>query len=318
MKKTILVIILILNINSSAFTLGKLGEFEFKKSHNNLYIMHGPLENPNIKNEGFMNNPALIESKHGLIVIDPGGNYNVGKKILKEIEKISKKQIIASINTHKHGDHWFANKALLEKYPKMKIYAHRNMIRDSKNGSADKWYDILNKLSNNLKGTKPFPFPNEELKDGQVLNIDGEEFRILHPMKAHTNTDIVITHINSKTIFLGDNLMKGRFGGFRKSSSMIGNILLLEKIKQQQELRLYVPGHGQSGKMNDTINPFLNYLKIVVDESKKAYDDDIETYEIKPKVIKLLEDYKQWDAFNNQLGKHLLKAYDEHRINDMQ
>ncbi len=80
--------------------------------------MPGPPMEPNEENEGFMNNPAVIESEHGLIMIDPGGNYNVGKKILAEVEKVSKKPIIAIIDTHKHGDHWFANKTIAEKVSK--------------------------------------------------------------------------------------------------------------------------------------------------------------------------------------------------------
>ncbi len=111
-----------------------------------------------------MNNPAIVESKNGLIVIDPGGNYNVGKKVLAEIEKVSKKPIIAILNTHKHGDHWFANRAIQSKYPKIDIYAHPNMIKEVKAGEADKWYGILERLSKNLKGTKPYSFPNQRAK----------------------------------------------------------------------------------------------------------------------------------------------------------
>ncbi len=303
---------------TKGFTLGNLGTFEFKKDHANVYIMHGPPMNPSVENEGFMNNPTVIEAAHSLIVIDPGGNYNVGKKILAQIERISDKPIVASINTHKHGDHWFANKALLEKYPNMLIFAHPNMIKAVKNGEADKWFSILQRLSKNLDGTNnEFPYPNRELKGGKLLTIDGEKFLIRHPQRAHTDTDIVITHLNSQTMFLGDNLMKSRFGAFDDSSSIMGDIKLLEDIEKEKELKLYVPGHGPSGKMHETIDPFLNYMKIIVDEAGKAYKDDVETYEIKDRVVKRLKDYQKWDAFDDQMGKHLQKAYDEWEENDM-
>ncbi len=35
--------------------------------------MHGPVTEPSVENRGFMNNPAIIEGKNGLIVVDPGG-----------------------------------------------------------------------------------------------------------------------------------------------------------------------------------------------------------------------------------------------------
>ncbi len=295
-----------------AMELGKYGNFKFEKIASNVYVMHGPVVEPNEENEGFMNNPAIIEGENGLIVVDPGGNYNVGKKILAEIEKVSKKPILATINTHKHGDHWFANKALLEKYPKLKIYAHEQMIKEVKEGEAEKWYNILDRLTKNLKGTNnEFPYPNIALKDGAMIEIDSQKFKVFHPKRTHTDTDLVIIHKNSKTLFLGDNVMKGRFGAFDASSSVFGNIALLEKLKKETDYKLYIPGHGISGKKNETIDPYLYYLKTIAKWSKKAYDDDLEAYEVEPYALKELKAYEKWDGFKYAIGRHMMKAYDE-------
>ncbi len=310
MNKIVLSLVVagVLAVSANAFNLGKYGEMKFEKANQNVYIMHGPPVNPSVENQGFMNNPAIIESKHGLIMIDPGGNYNVGQKILAEVEKVSKKPIIAIIDTHKHGDHWFAGKSMAEKYPDVKIYALQKMIDVSKAGEAQKWYDILERLSKNLKGTKEFRFPDIAIKNGDVLDIDGETFYIHSPVRAHTDTDVLIVHAQSKTLFLGDNLMKSRLGGFDESSSIIGNIKLLEEIKSAPELNLYVPGHGPSGKRDEAIDPFLHYMKTVVAGAKEAYSEDLEAYEIKPKVASQLKEYHNWDEFSPQLGKHLQKA----------
>jgi glyoxylase-like metal-dependent hydrolase (beta-lactamase superfamily II) len=313
MRKTLLSLAVVgaLSISANAFTLGKLGNFEFKKYADNLYILPGPPMEPNVENEGFMNNPAIIESEHGLIMIDPGGNYNVGKKVLAEVEKVSKKPIIAIIDTHKHGDHWFANKAIAEKYPNVKIYAHPHMIEVVKNGEAEKWYGILDRLSHNLKGTKEFQFPTMSLKNGDKLEIDGQTFYIIHPKRAHTDTDIMVLHKDTKTLFLGDNLMKSRFGGFDGSSSILGNIKLLEDVEKAPELNLYVPGHGAVGKMHETIDPFLTYLKLLKKGGEMAIEEDMEAYEIKPKFVEMMKDFQKWDAFDHQMGKHLQKVMEE-------
>ena len=313
MKKVLLSVVVagVLSISANAFTLGKYGEMKFEKANQNVYIMHGPPVNPSVENEGFMNNPAIIEGKNSLIMIDPGGNYNVGKKILAEVEKISKKPIVAIIDTHKHGGHWFANKAIAEKYPDVKIYALEKMIEVSKAGEAEKWYGILERLSKNLKGTKEFEFPTISIKNGDKLEIDNQTFYIHSPKRAHTDTDVLIVHAESKTLFLGDNLMKNRLGGFDESSSIIGNIKLLKEIKEAPELLLYVPGHGPSGKMNETIDPFLYYMETVLVGAKVALDEDMEAYEVKPVVVEKLQEYLKWDEFSGQLGKHLQKALGE-------
>ena len=104
MKKIALILAMIVTFSLSlhAFTLGKLGEFKFEKVHSNVWIMHGPPMNPSVENEGFMNNPSFVEGKNGTIVIDPGGNYNVGKKIVAEYKKATNKPVLAILNTHKH------------------------------------------------------------------------------------------------------------------------------------------------------------------------------------------------------------------------
>ena len=311
MRKIVLSLIVAgaLATSVNAFELGKYGEMKFDKANQNVFIMHGPPVNPSVDNEGFMNNPAIIEGEHGLIMIDPGGNYNVGKKILAEVEKISKKPIIAIIATHKHGDHWFAGKSVMEKYPDVKIYALQKMIDVSRAGEAQKWYDILERLSKNLEGTdKEFPYPTIAIKNGDKLEIDGQTFYIHSPKRAHTDTDVVIVHAQSKTMFLGDNLMKLRLGGFDGSSSIHGNIKLLEEILVAPELTLYVPGHGPSGKMHEAIDPFLNYMKKLVVGAKEAYEEDMEAYEMKPKVAESMKEFQEWDEFDGQMGKHLQKA----------
>lgn len=322
MKKIsfIIVAVVALSLSLNAFTLGKLGEFKFVKMNDNVYVMHGPVMMPNKENGGFMNNPALIESKNGLIVIDPGGNYNVGKNILAEVEKISKKPVIAIFNTHKHGDHWFANKNFQEKYPDVKIYALAYMIEQVKDNAAETWYGILGGLTGNLVGTKPFAFPNTGVDHKETVVIDGQTFIMRHPARGHTDTDILIEHVNSKTLFLGDNLMKGRFGAFDESSSIYGNIQILENVINHKDgygdYKLYVPGHGHSGKMHETLDPFLRYMKIVMAGAEKGYKDGVESYEIKPEVYKNLKEFHGWDDIEGQMGKHLMKAYSEVEARD--
>ena len=317
MKKIIFAMTILLSGPLFGWKLGSYGEMAFKHYGENLYILHGPVEDPSVANEGFMNNPAFIEGRNGLIVIDPGGSYNIGRKVLAEIEKVSAKPILTVLNTHKHGDHWFANIAIREKYPNAAIYAHPQMIKEVKASEAEKWYRILDRLTHNLKGTKPFAFPDHALKEGQTITVDGETFHILHPSKAHTDTDILIAHQNSKTLFLGDNVMVGRLGAFDESSSILGNIGLLQELMKNDHNVRYVPGHGPTGDKNSTVGVYLHYLEVLADEAQKAYESDRESYEVKKSAADRLKAYKQWNAFSRQMGRHLDKVYREIEENDM-
>jgi glyoxylase-like metal-dependent hydrolase (beta-lactamase superfamily II) len=270
--------------------------------------MHGPIEAPNSTNLGFMNNPGMIIGADGIIVIDPGGTYQTGIEVLKEIKKITIKPIVAVFNTHVHGDHWLGNQAILEKYPNIKIYAHPNMIAQAKNGEGERWINVMNTSTNGFSSDTIATYPTDATSDRQVIKAGGETFEIHNDTSgvAHTNTDIMIEHIDSSTLFLGDNGFINRFGRFDNTSDIHGNIKTLEYAVNLGAAH-YVPGHGPSGDFNDAIMPYLKYLHIIREETTKGFDKELADYEIKPIVEKRLVEYKDWLGYDTQLGKHIGK-----------
>jgi len=308
MKNIYMMIVLAITFTSFA---NASESFKFEKMNDNVYVMHGPVEEPNEANKGFMNNPAAIIAKNGVIIVDPGGSLYAGSLVINGLKEITKKPIIAVFNTHIHGDHWLANKVIKEFYPKAVIYAHSLMIKRAKAGFATKWIKMVENLTNGAtKGMTPV-YPSEETSNLEKINIDDQTFIIHNPTeKAHTNTDIMIEHVNTKTMFLGDNCFLGRFGNFDGTSNIHKNIEVLN-YAISKNMKLYVPGHGRSGDVKTTIIPFLSYMKILKDVVQKGYSDDMESFEIKKDAIKALEQYKSWDAFDTRIGKHVAKMYEE-------
>ena len=291
-----------------AWDLGKAGSYQFEKINANIYVMHGPLTEPNVENDGFMNNPGLIISENGLIIVDPGSSYPVGKEVLKEIEKISDKPVMAVFNTHIHGDHWLANQAIKEKYPQVKIYGHPDMIKQANGEQGLTWLDsMLRMTEGKTKGTK-IVAPDIAINHSESIAVDGQHFRIHSMVPAHTNTDIMIEHIESKTLFLGDNSFYKRMGRFDGSSSMLGNIKVLN-YATELDMTVYVPGHGQSGQSDTAIKPFLTYLIQVENAVQAGFEEELEDFEIKQKVIGQFEKYSHWDGFETNFGKHINSMY---------
>jgi len=306
---TLLISICLLSATQvSAWELGKEGSFKFQQVNNNVYVMHGPLSEPSAANQGFMNNPGLIVSEHGLIVIDPGSAYLVGVQVLKEIEKISDKPILAVFNSHIHGDHWLANQAIKEKYPDVKIYGHPAMIKQANGEQGVIWVDIMLRLTDGkTQGTKVVA-PEFSVQQNSQIEVDGQQFRIYSMIPAHTNTDIMIEHVQSKTLFLGDNSFYQRMGRFDGSSSMLGNIKALQ-YALDLKMNTYVPGHGQTGKSDTAIKPFMDYLLRVQNVVQAGFDDDLQDFEIKEKVIAQFADYSSWHGFDTNFGKHINSMY---------
>jgi len=308
MKKLVLLFTLAFSSLTQAWVIDGMGNYQFDKLTKGSYVIHGPLGEPNVQNHGFMNNPGMVIGADGVIVIDPGGTYQVGKNVINEIKKITDKPIVAAFNTHVHGDHWLGNQAILEAYPNAKIYAHPAMIAQAKDGAGDSWVSIMDTSTEGLSKGTVATYPTDATTHLQEVNVAGETFRIHNDITgvAHTNTDIMVEHVGSKTLFLGDNDLIHRFGRFDGTSDMHGNIKALE-YAIDLGLTHYVPGHGPSGDANNAVKPFLDYLIIIKEETAKGYEEDLADYEIKPFADKRLADYRDWHGYDAQLGKHINK-----------
>ncbi len=182
------------------------------------------------------------------------------------------------------------------------------MIIEAKNGKDNKWINLMTTLTNGLAKDTIATYQTNPTQHLQVIRLDSEQFKIHNPtIKSHTNIDIMIEHINSKTLFLGDNSFVNRMGHFDNSSSIHDNIKVLQ-YATNLSLNYYVPGHGSSGNVNHAVKPFLDYLLIIQSEVKKDYEKDFTDYEIKPIAIKKLNPYKNWYGFDYQLGNHISKV----------
>lgn len=273
--------------------LGHHGDFEFKKVSQNVYIMHGINSSVDTDAQCFVDNPAFIESKNGIILIDSGASYHVGKAILTQIKRVSDKPIIAIFNTHHHSDHWFANGAIKEVYPNVSIYAHHDFIDYAKNQ-----YFRADKSQFNYQKAKKVAFPNIFVKDKEQIQIDSEIFEIEYPPVSHTSTDIVITHKKSNIIFMGDVALESILSNFVSGSSILGNLAFLEKIMKRDEYALYVAGHGRAGDKAFVIAPYYRYLKVIKEEVEQAYKDDISIFELSSCKTRIIERLTWDESFN--------------------
>jgi glyoxylase-like metal-dependent hydrolase (beta-lactamase superfamily II) len=118
----------------------------------------------------------------------------------------------------------------------------------------------------------------------------------------------MIEHVESKTLFLGDNSFAHRMGRFDNSASMLGNIKALQ-YATGLKLNTYVPGHGKSGTSDAAVKPFLDYLIQIQSVVKAGMDDDLEDFEIKEKVIGQFSAYESWEGFDSNFGRHINSMY---------
>jgi len=285
--------------------------YPLDKIASNTYVVHGPLEFPNKKNKGFMNNPGFVVTNTGVVVIDPGSTVEVGRMLLKKIKEVTNKPVTHVLNTHIHGDHWLGNQAFAEAYPKAIIMAHPDMIKRAKAGDAEQWVSsMLSLTEGESKGTRAV-IPDKVVTDQQVIQTGGVSFRIYAPEKAHSFTDIMIEVVEERVVFLGDNVLYKRLPRM-DDGTFVGNIKACD-VALKISADKFVPGHGPSGDKN-IITPFKEYLNIVYTEAGKHYEEGLTDFQMKPKILLKLKPFIHWAGFE-EVGKHISLAVLEYEKN---
>jgi glyoxylase-like metal-dependent hydrolase (beta-lactamase superfamily II) len=292
-------------VSQSAFSNQYFDQFKADKITDNVYVIHGPLEFPNVKNRGFMNNPAFIVADKSVVVIDPGSTYEVGEMVMRVIKTITDKPISHIFNTHVHGDHWLANDIILQHFPKATIIADPRMIEKAKAGEGQNWLDYMIRLTGGLaKGTN-IVYPASTAANGEQLNIAGLTFNIHSVGVGHSGTDIMIEYVEGSTMFTGDNVGYQRIlrmddGGFRDIIKSLDKAISLD-------LKHYVPGHGPSGDVK-LVHIQREYFDTLYTQIGIYTDEGLEDFEMKSKIMPLLLKYVDWHGFDDQFGKHISLA----------
>ena len=122
------------------------------------------------------------EKDKSVVVIDP----SVHEPVIRYINE-NNLRLKAILQTHHHLDHIGGTKYLIERWPNVKVIA-------------------------SSKEKKRIPFQNISVKDGETLNILGEEIKIIEVL-GHTSSHIAFL-LNGKNpiLFIGDTLFSGGCG----------------------------------------------------------------------------------------------------------
>lgn len=282
--------------------------YTFEKVTDNTWVMHGPREMPNPENKGFMNNPGIVETSAGLVMIDPGSTVHVGENVLAEVNQVSDLPIVAVFNTHIHGDHWLANQAVKAAYPEVKIYGHTEMLAEVENGEGENWVNLMDSMTEGASKGTIVVAPENAVDNTEIIKVGDTQFKIHHYGVAHTKTDIMIEVVENSVVFLGDNVTALRIprtsdGTFQGNMSSIETIL-------EAGAKTYVPGHGPTGG-KAMVEEYLGYLSLVYEAAQKAFEEDLDSSDVIGITRETTAAYKDWHGYDDLLGPQGAQAYSE-------
>ncbi|MCW8891385.1 MAG: MBL fold metallo-hydrolase [Sedimenticola sp.] len=283
-----------------------LPDYPVKQIGPNSYLIEGPLARPTEANQGFMNNPGFIMTPAGVVVIDPGGSVQIGEMVLRQVAKKTDQPVIAVFNTHIHGDHWLGNQAIREAYPAAAIYGHTKMLERVKKGDGESWRKSMLSMTNQATAGTVVIGPDHALEQADVITLGGITFNALFVAEAHSDTDLMIEVPTEELLFLGDNVMSKRFGQMTHGTFK-GNIAAID-LALKSRVKNFVPGHGPVGG-REMVKSYQTYLSTLREKVAELLDEGLSDFEMKPQIIEALADYTSWSGFDDEIGKHINRAY---------
>ena len=291
--------------------IGFAGERDIKKDYpltrltENVYVIYGPNEEVSKQNQGFRNNPVIVTTSNGVVVVDPGSSLYTGEMVVNKVKSLTDKPIIAVFNTHAHGDHWLGNHGVRKHYPKVPIYADIHMKQGIESGDGEMWIKAINQRAEGaIEGTKVVG-PDHVVKNGDEITFGNITFKVYYSGNAHSDSDIMLEIPQEKVFLFGDILRAQNISPFM--SSFKGDLVALD-IAEKINAKFYVPGHGKSGG-KELIGNFRKFIVTLNTEVKKHYDEGLSDYEMKPKVIRALQQYQAWSGFDENIGRLISLAY---------
>lgn len=305
-KNHLIFALALLSINFVHATEVSINNYPAQKISPSIYIIHGPTSVPNETNQGFMNNPGIVLTSKGVVIIDPGATVQSAQLVLDTVKTLTKDPVVAIFNTHRHADHWFGNATINQQYPNIPIYADKVTIQESQI-IGEEWRQTLKQLAKINDLGSSIHVANTTVKDGDMIKIGDTTFKIYHHQRTHTTSDIMIAVNNNEALFTGDNLFNGRIN--QHEGGHIKNTFdFVEKIVNQLQPKVIVPGHGASGG-KQMVKHSLDAHRLLYDSVTKQYAEELSDFEMRPTIEAILYDYKGWEEFDNMLGKVINKAF---------
>lgn len=185
-------------------------------------------------------------------------------KITAAIARISPKPVQFVLNTHWHFDHTGGNEAFGRNAAI--IVAHENVRRRM---STDQFIEFM-KLEQPASPAKALPVVT--FTASISFHLNGEEIRVVHVPRAHTDGDALVYFTGSDVVHMGDTFFNGLYPFIDTSSggTIDGMIAACDTVlgSVTDKTRI-IPGHGPLASRAD-LRSYRDMLATVRERFRKA------------------------------------------------
>jgi quinoprotein relay system zinc metallohydrolase 2 len=260
---------------------------------------HGTIfESEDIANIGF------IVGTECVAVIDTGGSFTEGLRLLQAIRTRTDTPICYVINTHVHPDHMLGNNAFQQEG--VRFVGHQNLPQ-ALALVGDIFLQRLRASKHLMRDDTEIIFPDVLVSDTLQLDLGDRKLLLTAHGVAHTAADLSIYDPKDDLLWMGDLLFLGHVPAL--DGSLIGWIDEIEGLKKKQ-FGVVVPGHGPASvTWPQASRDLLRYLKGLRDETKVWLESGGDIQGAQEQVG--LSERTHWQLFDQFHRRNVISAYAE-------
>ncbi|BFU78517.1 MBL fold metallo-hydrolase [Arcobacter sp. 15-2] len=265
----------------------------------------GDLNPPMKQNKGFVSNVCYIDIGDSVVVIEPGPTYNFAKELNQFIKTNTNKKVSHVIATNFHDDRYTG--ASFYKENNIPIIGHKTIVQELEE-NPDKFNRIPKVTTKEEYKNSKVVQPDILTDDKYIIKGSKQNIEILKLSDGSNSvSDIAVYVPKDDFIFAGNIIFNGRMIKYGKYSNVDNWIEALNNLKNMN-VKYVLGGHGFEYDKN-SYKPTLEYLTILRDSVKKAYEDDVDREELSPYIDdKKFNYYKHFKAISTSNPK---RYYDQ-------
>jgi quinoprotein relay system zinc metallohydrolase 2 len=210
-------------------------------------------------------NLGFVVGARCVAVIDTGGSVRTGRALRAAIRERTPLPVCYVIDTHVHVDHVLGNAAFHDDHPK--FVGHAQLPAALARSRALFVRDYAADLDAPASADQIIA-PDLLVTGTLDLDLGGRVLKLKAWDKAHTDCDLSVFDVSSRTLFAGDLLFRERIPALDGSAR--GWLEAIE-VLEAMEASHVVPGHGPAGDdLHAAFAPERRYLRTLIDEVRAA------------------------------------------------
>lgn len=268
-------------------------EVKVSKLRGNLYLLRSDTGSNMVASVG----------DDGVLLVDASYRQMLDKT-QAALKRITDQPVRYLVNTHYHGDHTGGNAGFTDAV----IIAHRNALKRLASGGVGGNFATFKFEYPALPAAA---LPKLTFERELQLSFNGEQVRILHHPRSHTDGDAIVYFPNANVAHLGDQFTLYGFPDIDLAggASTAGWIAALDDIVRMlpPDVKI-VPGHGALSNLGE-VKRFRTLLSDTLEAVRKALAQG--------KTLQQMKDEKILQPWKNESGFFTADVYLDMLYNDV-